>query len=144
MIGRATPPHYDEITHKLYWATESQFGESPTHVLNYSIRVLGRSGVLVLNAVASMSQLEEIEQRMPEVISMVEFNPGNRYADFNSGTDKVAEYGIAALILGGVAAKAGLFKAILVGLLAAKKFVVIGVLAVVAFVRRFFAGSDSD
>ena len=74
---------------------------------------------------------------------MVEFNPGNRYADFNSGTDKVAEYGIAALILGGVAAKAGLLKAILAVLLAAK-FVVIGVLAVVAFVRRFLAGSDSD
>jgi uncharacterized membrane-anchored protein len=85
-----------------------------------------------------MSQLKEIEQRMPEVISMVEFNSGNRYADFNSGTDKVAEYGIATLILGGVAAKAGLFKALLVVLLAAKKFVVIGIVAVVAFVRKLF------
>ena len=85
-----------------------------------------------------MSQLKEIEQRMPEVISMVEFNSGNRYTDFDSGTDKVAEYGIATLILGGAAAKAGLFKAILALLLAAKKFVVIGIMAVVAFVSRLF------
>src|SRR2546426_2131137 len=35
-------------------------------------------------------------------------NEGHRYADFVPGTDKVAEYGIAALIAGGVAAKAGL------------------------------------
>ena len=141
-IGWAAPPHYDKLTHKLYWATELQFGESSDHVLNYSIRALGRSGVLVLNAVAAKSQIAEIEQRIPDVISMVEFNPGKRYADFKSGTDKVAEYGLAALILGGVAAKAGLFtglfKVILPILLAAKKFVLIGVVAFLAFVRRIF------
>jgi uncharacterized membrane-anchored protein len=138
MIGWAATPHYEKTSHKLYWATEWQFGESRSRTLNYSIRALGRSGVLVLNAVAAMSQLKEIEQRMPEVISMVEFNSGNRYTDFDSGTDKVAEYGIATLILGGAAAKAGLFKAILALLLAAKKFVVIGIMAVVAFVSRLF------
>lgn len=138
IIGWAAPPHYEKISHKLYWATELQFGEPSNHTLNYSIRALGRSGVLVLNAVSEMSQLKAIEQRMPEVISMVEFNSGNRYTDFNSGTDKVATYGIAALILGGAAAKAGLFKAIVPILIAAKKFVVIGILAVVAFTRRLF------
>ena len=29
---------------------------------------------------------------------MVEFQPGHRYADFNSTTDKVASYGLAALV----------------------------------------------
>jgi uncharacterized membrane-anchored protein len=138
MIGWAAPPHYDNRNHKLYWAEELQFGESRIHTLNYSIRVLGRSGVLILNAVATTSQLREIEQRMPEVLSIVEFNSGNRYTDFNSATDKVAKYGIAALILGGVAAKAGLFKAILGLLLAANKFVVIAIAAVVGYVSKLF------
>jgi uncharacterized membrane-anchored protein len=138
MVGWAAPPHYDSRNHKLYWAEELQFGESRIHTLNYSIRVLGRSGVLILNAVAATSQLREIEQRMPEVLSIVEFNSGNRYTDFNSATDKVAKYGIAALIFGGVAAKAGLFKVILGLLLAAKKFVVLAIVAVVAYVNKLF------
>ena len=41
---------------------------------------------------------------------MVDFQEGHRYADFTESTDKVATYGIAALVAGGIAAKVGLFK----------------------------------
>ena len=42
------------------------------------------------------------------------------------------------MILGGVAAKAGVFKLLWVGLLAAKKFIVAGVFALIAFLKRLF------
>src|SRR5262249_40953235 len=54
LIGWAEPPSYDAAAHKLYWARELAFGDSERHTLNYSIRILGRRGVLVLNAVAGM------------------------------------------------------------------------------------------
>jgi uncharacterized membrane-anchored protein len=75
---------------------------------------------------------------MANVITFVEFNEGHRYADFIPGTDKVAEYGIAALIAGGIAAKAGLFKVLLGVLIAAKKLVIVAVVAIAAFLRKLF------
>jgi len=138
IVGWAEPPHYDKAANKLYWAKELAFGGEETHTLNYSIRVLGRRGVLVLNAVAGMPQLAEVEQEMPQVIDMVNFQEGHRYADFNPKIDKMAGYGLAALVAGGVAAKTGLFKGILLGLLAAKKVVIGGVIAAAAFIQRLF------
>ena len=46
---------------------------------------------------------------MKPLIEVAEFNEGYRYAEFNSKTDRMAEYGLGALIAGGVAAKLGLF-----------------------------------
>ncbi len=138
LIGWATPPVYDKDTHKMYWAKEIHFGDSTHNTLNYNIRVLGRRGVLVLNAVAPMSIFPQIQQQTPDVVKMVDFTDGNRYADFNHSTDKVAAYGLAALVLGGIAAKAGFFKILLVAILAAKKFIIIGLIAVAAFFKKFF------
>ena len=75
-------------------------------------------------------------------MSLVNFTEGNRYADFNGRTDKVAAYGLAALIAGGIAAKAGFFKVILVALLAAKKFVAISIVALYAMCKKVLAGKS--
>jgi uncharacterized membrane-anchored protein len=144
LVGWAAPPRYDSKTHKFYWAKEIKFGDSPDHTLNYNIRILGRRGVLVLNAVASVEQLHEIEAAAPTILSMVEFNSGQRYSDFTPGTDKVATYGLAALVAGGVAAKAGFFKGLIALLLAAKKFIFVGIAAVMAFLRRLFGGKPQQ
>ena len=139
LIGWAEPPRYDSATHKLYWAKELKFGNETGNTLNYNIRMLGRRGVLVLNAVASMDQLSQIEQKTPEILSAIDFNPGNRYADFSAASgDKVATYGLAALVAGGVAAKLGLFKGLWVLILGAKKFIIIAALAVAAWFRKLF------
>ncbi|HVR18797.1 MAG TPA: DUF2167 domain-containing protein, partial [Polyangiaceae bacterium] len=138
LIGWAEPPHYDKATHKIYWAKELSFSDSKTHTLNYSIRVLGRVGVLELNAVASTSQLRQVKAGMSEVLNFVEFTNGNRYTDYKEG-DKTAAYGIAALVAGGVAAKTGLLKGLFLALLAAKKFVVVGIVALFAAVKGFLA-----
>lgn len=55
IIGWAASPFYDKDRKILHWAKEVQFGDNPEHTLNYNVRVLGRKGVLVLNAVGSMS-----------------------------------------------------------------------------------------
>ena len=141
LVGWAAPPHYDAATHKLYWAKQLKFEGEEGDTLNYSIRMLGRKGVLELNAIASVNQFAEIDAQTPQILGMVDFKEGSRYADFDPKVDKVAKYGIATLVAGGalaLAAKAGFFKVLLVGLLAAKKFIIIGLIALVAFAKKFF------
>ena len=142
LVGWATPPHYDKATHKLFWAKELKFGDSKENTLNYNFRILGRKGVLVLNAVSGMKQLKDIESKTAPLLASVNFAEGNRYAEFVPGKDKIAEFGIAALIAGGAAAaaKTGLLKGLWVGILAAKKFIILGLIAVVAFVKKFIFG----
>lgn len=130
----------------MYWAKELKFESQPQNTLNYNIRMLGRGGVLVLNAVAAMSQLSEIEQATPKILAAIDFNQGHRYADFNPKSDKIAEYGLTALVAGtatAAAVKLGLFKGLWVAIIAAKKFIIIGVVAIAAFFRKLFKGKQT-
>ncbi len=140
LIGWAAPPRYDSASKKLYWARELASTDAEQHTLNYDIRVLGRSGYLSLNAVAGMNDLATVQAGMQRLLPMVEFDPGKRYADFDSSHDKLAGYGIAALVAGGIAAKAGLFAKIGVILLAFKKLVVVTVVAIGAAFKKLFGG----
>ncbi|MFM9863871.1 MAG: DUF2167 domain-containing protein [Micropepsaceae bacterium] len=136
LVGWAQEPKYDKAEHKLYWAKHLKFsGEQGDDTLNYSIRALGREGVLQVNVIGGMKQLKDINDKAPAMLSMVSFTEGNRYADYKEG-DKLAAYGLAGLIAGGVAAKAGLFKL----LLASWKFIAIGVIAVAGVAWRFLGG----
>ena len=146
LVGWAAAPHYDPATHKIYWAKQLKFAGEEHDTLNYSIRMLGRKGVLELNAVAGIEQFSAIDQQTPQILAMVDFKEGSRYTDFNPKTDKVAEYGIATLVAGGAlaaAAKLGLFKGLWIGLLAAKKFIIIGAIAVFAVVKKFFKRGEN-
>ena len=140
LVGWAAPPRYEKETHKMYWAKEIRFSDSKENTLNYNIRILGRRGVLVLNAVASMKDFAVIQEQSPAIVKMVDFKEGHRYADFDGKTDKVAAYGLAALVAGGIAAKAGLFKLLWVGILAAKKFIIIGAVAAWGFIKKLVKG----
>jgi len=141
LVGWAEKPHYDAASKKLYWAKELKFEDNLENTLNYNVRVLGRKGVLVLNAVAGMSQLPAIKDRMKQVLAFSEFRQGHRYADFDSGVDKVAAYGIAALIGGKVAAKVGLLAKLGVVLVAMKKFIIVGLAAIGGALAKFFKRS---
>lgn len=142
LTGWATVPRYDKQSHKLYWAKSFDVKRSEL-ALNYDIRVLGRGGVMELSMLADMSELSQIEAKVPAILGMVDFTDGNRYADFKPGTDKVAAYGIAGLIAGGVLAKAGFFKVIFVALLAAKKFVIVGAIAIGVWIKRLLGGKKA-
>jgi len=145
IIGWAQQPYYDAANKRIYWARELDFSSSEQNTLNYDIRVLGREGYLSMNAVADMRDLSMVKEDMKRVIPMAEFDAGQRYADFNPSTDKLAAYGLAALVGGGIAAKAGLFAKIGAALFAAKKLVIAGVAALGVAAKKFFGGKgDRD
>jgi len=139
LVGWAARPYYDKAARKMHWAKELRVPNAPEHTLNYNIRILGRHGVLVLNAVSGMSQLSAIQSRMQEVLAFTEFNPGYGYSDFDPSIDKTATYGLAALVAGGVAAKAGLFAKLFALIIAFKKVLVVVVIGLIAGLRKLFA-----
>ena len=145
LVGWAEKPSYDKATHKLYWAKELAVEGATEHTLNYNVRILGRKGVLVLNAIAGNSQLATVKTEMQKVIALSDFKAGNSYGDFDSGTDKTAEYGIAALVAGGVAAKLGLFGKLFALILAFKKVLILAAIGFFAGIKKFFGvGKDKQ
>ena len=134
--GWAERPHYDNATKKIYWAKQLKFSGSDHDTVNYDVRVLGRAGYLSLNAVAGIEQLDAIRAGMPSIIQAADFDTGARYADYQPGNDKLAAYGLAALVAGGVAAKAGLFGKLIAVLLAAKKLLVVIALGIAAAFKK--------
>lgn len=130
IVGWAASPRYDATNHRLYWACELLAGTSKARVLNYDVRVLGRKGVLSLNAVGSMDQLDAIGPTMEHLLAAVEMQQGSRYQDFDPDLDEVAAYGIGGLVAGKLAMKAGIFAGLLKVLIAAKKAVILAVVAI--------------
>jgi uncharacterized membrane-anchored protein len=140
LIGWASTPFYDKEKKVLHWAKEIKFGKGEDNTLNYNIRVLGRQGVLVINAIGNMKHLTAIQPHIPAMTSMVNFSAGSRYADFNPDIDKVAAYGIGGLIAGKVLAKVGAFA------LLAKFWKIIGaaLLAAGGFIWKLFTGNKEE
>jgi uncharacterized membrane-anchored protein len=122
MLGWAIPPRYDTANKRLEWATLLQDEDSKSIFANVSTKVLGRSGYT--NVVLVTGSADSVERDLAEFkASMANFKyvDGERYSDWKEG-DKVAAYGLGALVLGGAAAVAtskGGFKAIGIAILAA-------------------------
>lgn len=113
IVGWATAPFYDKEKKILHWAKEIKFGEAEENTLNYNVRVLGRKGVLVLNAVASMSALPDVKNNIDPVLTAFAYSEGNQYSDFNPEIDEVAAWTIGGLVAGKVLAKAGILALLL-------------------------------
>ncbi len=140
IIGWASAPYYDKTKKVLHWAKEVQFGDTTkSHTLNYDVRVLGRKGVLSMNAVGSLGMLKIVKNDIPKILASATFDAGNRYEDFDSGIDNVAAYTIGGLVAGKVLAKVGFFAVLL-------KFWKIAAVAIVAgftAIKKFFTrGGD--
>ena len=144
LIGWASPPFYDLGRKKLHWAKEFNFGGSEENTLNYNIRILGRKGVLVLNVIGEMYVLDQVKADIDKILASVEFTEGNRYSDFDPSMDEVAAYGIGGLIAGKVLAKAGILAKIGIFLAKGWKIIAIGLVAVVAAIRKFFTGKNKS
>jgi uncharacterized membrane-anchored protein len=140
LLGWAANPYYDETTHALHWAKSLRFGTDPDTVLNYNVRLLGRKGVLILNAIGDPAQLAEVKASIPALLRNVTFVKGQQYADFDAGLDEVAAYSIGGLVAGKVLAKVGLFAVIL-------KFWKAGILLLAgawAALKRFFGFGQKE
>lgn len=140
IVGWHEPPHYDERTKNLSWAIigESSGGERS---INRIIKILGRRGVMTATLVASP---EELPTAVPAVDALLEgyrFQAGSTYAEYLPGTDKLAGYGLTALVVGGGGAalvKSGLLAKVWKPLVAA-------LVALGAGIKRlFFTSSQHD
>ena len=134
--GWAVPPHYDPVTRQLEWGVQLR-GDDGHPLVNYAIRILGRRGVMHAILVSEPERLSADVADFKRALAGYAFVPGQKYAEFRAG-DRVAEYGLAALVLGGAAAvatKSGFLKAF-------GKLIVVGVMgagaAVLALFRRLF------
>ncbi len=136
----AQPPTYDAGKHSLVWARDIKFDDMPEDSLNYDIRLLGREGVLSMNILASMSQLDEVREAAKTFASVGTFRSGARYADFNAATDKKAEYGLAGLVAAGGAAAVAKKVGLLAVLAKFGKFIFIGLIAIFAMFRNAIGG----
>jgi len=135
----AQSPTYDAGKHSLVWARDIKFDDTPEDTLNYDIRLLGREGVLSMNILASMSQLDEVREAAKTFASVGTFKSGARYVDYNAATDRKAEYGLAGLVAAGGAAAVAKKVGLLAVLAKFGKFILIGLVAAFAAFRNFFA-----
>jgi uncharacterized membrane-anchored protein len=133
IVGWHTAPFYDRRTNNLTWAINGATEEGG--VVNYSVRLLGRSGVMNADLVLAP---EDMDVSLPAFNSLIEgftFKAGSRYAEFRQG-DKVAAYGLTALVAGG--AGAALAKS---GLLSKMwKAIVLAIAGLFAAIKKFFSG----
>lgn len=139
LVGWEIPPKYDETTHNLEWAIRGTCEGKP--LLNYNTRLLGRKGVMEVVLVVDPDSLSSTLPEFRQLLSTYSFQNGQTYAEFRSG-DKVAKYGLAALVVGGAAAgaaKLGLLSGLFLILKKAWKLVIIGVAAVATAIKKFFA-----
>jgi len=124
--GWSVPPHYDSGTKRLEWGTKLK-SENGAYTVNYTSRLLGRSGYMAATLVTSPETFAQDVSEYKNLLTQFNFNSGEKYSEFRKG-DRVAEYGIAALVAGGAAAvvmkSKGLWKIIGVAVIAA--FVAVG------------------
>jgi uncharacterized membrane-anchored protein len=145
--GWSEPPRYDRSVHHRVWALTVR-GDDGDESVNYNTRVLGRRGIVSLNLVCDPTDLNRDRPEVAALLAGTSFRAGQRYEDFNAKTDKVAQYGLAGLVLGGVglgAAKlikigllAKFWNVILAALIAGKKAVILLFAGAAAFAKRLF------
>jgi uncharacterized membrane-anchored protein len=110
VIGWYEKPHYDTQSNNLVWALLAESKEGK--VVNYNVRLLGRHGFMSTVLVTDPSTLAACKPEVDNIIKNFSYKSGKSYAEFVKG-DKVAEYGLTALIAGGAGAaavKLGFFK----------------------------------
>ena len=136
--GWAVQPHYDRSSHNLEWATQMH-NDQGAKLVNYTSRILGRDGVMSAILVSDPASLPTDLPSFRAAVSGFEYQPAKRYEEHKDG-DKLAAYGLGALITGGAAAvavKTGLFAGLFALLakfsLAFSKAIVVGVLAFFAW-----------
>jgi len=140
IVGWNQKPSYDKVAHRLVWSIETRDKgtASGEHGANYNTYVLGREGYLSMNLVSGLDGLAANKPFAQTLLAQTSFNPGKTYADFNAATDKVAEYGIAALVTGVAAKKLGLFAMMVAFLAKFAKLIAIAAFGLMATVGKFF------
>jgi uncharacterized membrane-anchored protein len=139
-VGWASKPFYDKNNKVLHWAKNLKFGKEEINTLNYEVRILGRKGILSMNAVATIDELDMVKKDIDKVLKIPAFTEGNMYKDFDSKSDNVAAWTIGGLVAGKVLMKVGFFAM----MLKFWKLIAIGLVAAGAAAKKFFFKKPSS
>jgi uncharacterized membrane-anchored protein len=134
IIGFEVPPKYNTDNNNLEWAIKLKDDASQEESINFNTKILGRHGVMVVTLVCDPSDLTSLMPSFRERMATFQYLSGNKYAEFKQG-DKVAKYGLTALVVGGgvaLAAKSGLLGKLL-------KPILVGVAAVGFWLKNLFS-----
>jgi len=137
IVGWQEEPFYDWETNNLTWSIIGEAGG--TENVNRTIKLLGRHGVMTATLVSSPEMLQLAAALTDTLLTEYAYIPGSTYAEYVPGTDKLATYGLTALVVGGGAAaliKSGLLARIWKPLVVA--FVALG-----AGIKRMFTSGRS-
>ncbi len=143
--GWQVEPHYDAQSKRLEWGLRLR-DESGHQAINYTSRILGRTGVMSAILVSDPENLAKDTEQFKQVLTGFNYNSGQTYAEFKNG-DKLAKIGLGALVLGGaaaVASKKGLWTVIGGFIAAFWKFLLVGVAAVFGAIGKLFGRGKKE
>jgi uncharacterized membrane-anchored protein len=148
IIGWVQEPKYDADKKQLVWAmsAKDKGSESATnkHSINYNTYILGREGYLTMNLVTSLDKIDLYKPAIGQLLGSTAFVDGKKYTDFNSSTDKVAEYGLAALVAGVAVKKLGFFALMAAFALKWIKLLIVAVVGGGALLAKFFGKKKKE
>lgn len=146
ITGWIEQPAYDAGAHRLVWSLAARDRGAVAGVpqsVNYNTYALGRDGYFSLDLLTDTTAIAADKKAARDMLGTLDYVPGKRYADFNGSTDRVAEYGIAALVGAVAVKKLGLLALAGAFLLKAWKLALLAVAGGSAAVRRLF-GRKAD
>jgi len=138
VVGWMQKPFYDPRTNNLTWSIDGK-DETDDHTINHSVRLLGRGGVMHVDLVTDPAQLATAVPEFNAAVAGFTFKPGHRYSEWRDG-DKLAGYGLTALVAGGAGAAAA--KSGLLGKL--WKVIVAGLIGLGAGIKKLFGRKDEQ
>lgn len=138
VVGWEMPPKYNSDTHNLEWAIRATVEGKP--LLNYNTRLLGRKGVMEVVLIVEPAQLQDTLPKFRSLLAGYAYQTGQSYAEYRPG-DKVAKYGLGALVVGATAvgaAKLGLFAWVAILFKKGWKLIVLLFAAIAGFFKKLF------
>jgi len=146
VVGWVQKPAYDAATHRLVWSMAARSpGETEAQQsINYNTYALGRQGYITLNLITSRAAIEADKPVANQLLSALNYNSGKGYNDFDVKTDKVAEYGLAALVAGVAVKKLGLFAVIAAFFAKFAKLILLAGAGGLAMIGKLFKGKKKE
>lgn len=140
IVGWHVAPNFNDVTKNLEWSVEAESGGGK--FVNYNVRLLGRNGVTKVTLIEDRAQVDATLLQFRDILKSHKYSSGESYAEYRQG-DRIAQYGLGALVLGGAAAAAakfGLFAPLIVFLKKGWKLVAAGVVGAAMWIKNLFAG----
>lgn len=141
IVGWVEPPTYDATSHRLVWSLAASERGAPAGApqnVNYNTYALGREGFITLDMITDTGSIGRDKQIARDLLANIQYAPNKRYEDYNPSTDRLAAYGLGALIGAVAIKKLGLLAIIGVFLLKAWKIAIVTALVGWSAVKRFF------